>query len=77
MPWLDDPGLFLRSLRVPSQWLDWLLRDPGSFSGSFVNSFLVNRVHAALGRAYLARIDRALLCSSAVAAQHPAIVPST
>jgi adenylate cyclase len=41
MLWLDDPGLSRRHCEFRRSGAYWLLRDLGSFNGSFVNSLLV------------------------------------
>ncbi|AKN17449.1 adenylate cyclase [Mycobacterium haemophilum DSM 44634] len=41
MLWLDDPGLSRRHCEFRRSGPNWLLRDLGSFNGSFVNSLLV------------------------------------
>jgi adenylate cyclase len=39
--WLDDPGLSRRHCEFRRRGSEWLLRDLGSFNGSFVNNLLV------------------------------------
>ena len=39
--WLDDPGLSRRHCEFRRSGAQWLLRDLGSFNGSFVNNLLV------------------------------------
>ena len=41
MLWLDDPGLSRRHCEFRRRGSEWLLRDLGSFNGSFVNNLLV------------------------------------
>jgi adenylate cyclase len=41
MLWLDDPGLSRRHCEFRRSGSQWLLRDLGSFNGSFVNNLLV------------------------------------